>query len=89
MEAVKMETGKVKDQTKDRLGLALLGIIHLVCCGLLLIFLAGGISIGVVTSYLEESLVPLMIVLVVIVTGWAAYNLWTKHRLNQDLRSSR
>ncbi len=84
-----MEVGKVKDQTKDRLRLVLLGILHLLCCGLLLVFLIGGISIGVVTSYLKESLVPLMIVLAVLVTGWATYNLWRRQRLNQDLRSKR
>ena len=82
-----MEAGKAKDQTKDRLGLALLGIIHLVCCGLLLVFLIGGISIGVVTSYLIESLIPIGIAVSVIIIGWSAYHLWGKHHLNRNLRS--
>ncbi len=82
-----MEAGKVKDQTKDRLRLVLLGIIHLVCCSLLLVFLIGGISIGVLTSYLIESLVPVGIAVGVIITGWSAYHLWRKHHLNRNLRS--
>ena len=84
-----MKAGKNKDRKKESSGVGLFWIVHLVCCGLLLIFFAGGISIGVVTSYLKESLVPLMIVLAVLVTGWATYNLWTRQRLNQDLRSKR
>jgi hypothetical protein len=60
---------------EDRLGVGLLWIVHLVCCGLLLILLASGISIGVVTSYLQNSLVPLAIALAAVGIVWAGYRL--------------
>jgi hypothetical protein len=78
-----LEVEKMTARRKDRLGMGLLWIVHLVCCGLLVIFLVGGISIGMVTSYLLESLVPVGIVVGVIVTGWIAYHLWGKHRFKR------
>ena len=77
------------DQKKERLGMGLLWIVHLVCCGLLLIVVLGGISIGAVTSYLLESLVPAGIVVGVIFIGWTAYHLWGRHRFNRNLRSDK
>jgi cytochrome c biogenesis protein CcdA len=78
-----LEVEKMTARRKDRLGMGLLWIVHLVCCGLLLIFLVGGISIGMVTSYLLESLVPVGIVVGVIVIGWTTYHLWGRHRLKR------
>ncbi len=76
-------------QKKDRLGMGLLWIVHLVCCGLLLIVVLGGISIGAVTSYLLESLVPAGIVVGVIIIGWTVYHPWGRHRFNRNLRSEK
>jgi hypothetical protein len=39
-----MEVVKMKNQKEDKFGMALLGVVHLVCCVLLLVLLAGGIS---------------------------------------------
>jgi len=82
-----VKAGKNKDRKKESSGVGLFWIVHLVCCGLLLVFLIGGISIGVLTSYLIESLVPVGIAVGVIITGWSAYHLWRKHHLNRNLRS--
>lgn len=71
-----VESVEMTDQKKGRSGMGLLWIVHLVCCGLLLIVALGGVSIGVVWSYLLESLVPFGIVVGVIVIGWTAYHLW-------------
>lgn len=71
-----VESVEMTDQKKGRSGMGLLWIVHLVCCGLLLIVVLGGVSIGVIWSYLLESLVPFGIVVGVIVIGWTAYHLW-------------
>lgn len=71
-----MEVVEMTGQKKDKLGIVLLGIVHLVCCSLLLIFSVGGISIGMVTSYLQGRLVPLGVALIVIGIFWAGYRLW-------------
>ncbi len=84
-----VENVEMTGQKKDRSGMGLLWIVHLVCCGLLLVIVLGGISIGAVTSYLLESLVPAGIVVVVIVIGWTAYHLWGRYRFNQNLRSEK
>ena len=77
-----VEVAKMTGHKEDRLGVSLLWIVHLMCCGLLLIFLAGGISIGVVTSYLQDSLVPLGIALAVVGIVWAGYRLWRGSELD-------
>ncbi len=84
-----VESVEMTDQKKDRSGMGLLWIAHLVCCGLLLILVLGGISIGAVTSYLLESLVPAGIVVGVIIIGWPVYHLWGRHRFNRNLRSEK
>ncbi len=63
------------DQNKDKLGMYWMGIVHLVCCGLLLIFLIGGVSIGAALSYLQKNLAPLSIALFVTAIIWVGYHL--------------
>jgi hypothetical protein len=72
------------DQRKDKIGMSLLFIAHLVCCGLLLIFLAGGISIGMVVSYLHQSLVPLGIAIAATSIVWVGYRLWRRSTLHRN-----
>ncbi len=70
-----MEVVRMTDQKKDNFRMYLMGIVHLVCCGLLLIFVLGGISIGAAISYLQKNLTPLSIVLFVTAIGWVGHHL--------------
>ncbi len=70
-----MEAGRIKDQKKEPPVVGLLWTVHLVCCGLLLVFLIGGISIGAAVSYMQKSLAPLAVALLVTTIGWGGYHL--------------
>jgi hypothetical protein len=79
-----VEVVEMTGQKKDILGITLLGIVHLVCCGLLLVFALGGISIGMAMSYIQESIVPLGIAIATISIAWAGYRLWRGSTLRRN-----
>ena len=76
METVIMDAIEIKDRKKGWSGTGLLWIVHLVCCGLLLIFLTGGISIGAAVGYLQKSFVPIGIAFSVTGLVWVGYRTW-------------
>lgn len=73
-------------QKKDNFMMYLMGIVHLVCCGLLLIFVLGGISVGAAISYLQKNLTPLGVALIVTFIGLAGYRLWKRSRTKKEVR---
>lgn len=67
---------------EKRPGISWLLIPHLLCCGLLLLALfLGGSSLVVVLGYVEKSLVPGGMVLILIALIWGGLRLWKKRHL--------
>lgn len=68
-------------------GIGLLLIAHILCCGLPLLIVFGGIGAGTLLSLFADSLFPIAGVVLLALTGWGGYRIWKRRYLgNHPIR---
>ncbi len=68
-----------------RSGIGLLLLLHLVCCGVPLLIVIGGIGAGALFSWIADSLLPIAGVILLALSGWGGSRIWKNRAGNHFL----